>query len=798
MKIGICTALSWIVPLVLVPATAFAQASVPHRVQSFPLRDVRLGDGVFRAAMERNGRYLLELEPDRLLHAFRANAGLDPKGDSYGGWERDTIAGHSLGHYLRAVALQYAATGEEAFRERADYVVAELRACQEAGGDGFVFGFPRGREIFAELRNGAITSHAFNLNGCWVPFYNLHKTFAGLVEAHRQCGSEQALLVATDLADFLVALFAELDDAQMQSILDTEHGGINESFADLYALTGEEEYLALAERLFHHAVLDPLAAREDRLDGLHGNTQIPKVLGCARLYELTGKEEYRTIAEFFWRTVVEHHTYVNGGHGDSEYFGPPDLLSRRLGDTTETCNTYNMLRLTRYLFRWEPRAEYFAYYERALYNHILAHQHPETGMFVYKGLVDMPARKGFSSPFDSFWCCVGTGMENHAKYGESIFFHDGESLFVNLYVSSRLDWRDRGVTVELTTSLPYARTTTMAVLGEEGGIYSGLPLLGGATLRLGMEEPVALAIHLRVPTWLSGGMVVTVNGDPVATTSRGDGYATIERTWSDGDEISLEMPMDLRFETMPDDPKRVAFFIGPTLLCVDLGDDDPVPFLVCPREELLARIPHVEGDGITLLFPDDHLSFRTEGIGKPGDVVLRPHFAVHESRYTVYVDALTEAQWDARQREAAEEEEHRADLRRRTVDEVRLGVRESEREHALASSERSYAGTYQGRRWRDARDGGFIAFDLKVLPDAPMELMCTYWGGDRRRTFDVLVDDEVIATQVLNRLAEGEFVDVTYAVPETLTTGKETVRVTLRGRDVSHVGRVFGCRSVRR
>ena len=751
---------------------AGAQSRLPERreaeespsVRFFPLESVRLLDGVFRRAQEVNGRYLLALDSDRLLSNFRQFAGLAPKGEPYGGWEGDTIAGHSLGHYLGAVSLQYASTGDEAFRTRATYVVSELRACQLANGDGFVFGFPRGKEIFAELRRGDIRARPFDLNGCWVPLYNLHKTFAGLLEAHRHCGSEEALVVATALANFLVDVFAELNEEQMQSMLDAEQGGIAESFADLSSLTGDARHLAMAERLCHRKVLDPLAAREDRLDGLHGNTQIPKVLGAARLFELTGKTEYRTMASFFWQTVVDHHTYVNGGHGDSEYFGPPDRLSKRLGDTTETCNTYNMLRLTRFLFRWQPRAEQFDYYERALLNHILAHQHPETGMFVYKGLMDMPARKGFSSPFDSFWCCVGTGMENHAKYGESIFAREDDALFVNLYVSSRLTWRERGVTVVLESSLPF---------GEE------------VVLRVRTDAPIEMPIHLREPGWARGRMQVHAVDARLTPGGRLPSYVTVERTWHDGDELRIVLPMELRYESMPDDSQRIAFFHGPTLLCFDLGQDDPVPTLVAEQGKLL---------DVFTPDPEAPLTFRTKGDA----LILRPHFAVRENLYTVYVDALTPEQWTARQEDEARERTRHAELAARTLDEVQFGLADSERAHALTHSEKSYAGTYQGRRWRDARDGGFIAFDLRIDPAQPLELLGTYWGGERRRRFDILVDDVVVGTQVLERLSEGEFVEVAYPVPAALTRGKERVRVTMRGCELSHVGRVFGCRALRR
>ena len=389
----------------------------PGGVSPFPLEAVRLLPSPFLDAVNSNQRYLHKIEADRLLHNFRVHAGLKPKGETYGGWEADTIAGHSTGHYLTACSLMYGQTGDPESKKRADYIVSELAECQKAAGDGYVAAFTRrkdgkvedGRVVFDEIKRGEIRSAGFDLNGSWVPLYNWHKLFSGLFEANTHCGSTRALIVATALAGYIDGVFSKVNDDQLQKVLNCEHGGINESFAELYSRTNDKRWLALAERIRHHRTLDPMFAREDKLPGLHANTQIPKVIGLARLYELTGKPEYATAANFFWDTVTAKYSYAIGGNSDREHFQAPNSLARYITDQTcESCNTYNMLKLTRHLFAWDPRSSYFDYYERAHFNHMLAQHDPSTGMFAYMVPLMSGSARSYSTEFNDFWCCVGS------------------------------------------------------------------------------------------------------------------------------------------------------------------------------------------------------------------------------------------------------------------------------------------------------------------------------------------------------------------------------------------------------
>jgi len=746
---------------------AVVQDVVPLQARPFELKDVRLLEGPFKHAQDLQQRWLLELEPDRLLAWFRKEAGLEPKAPVYGGWESRGVAGHCLGHCLSGCALMYQSTGDERFRQRVDYIVSELAACQEANGDGYVAAIPEGKRVFAEVARGEIRSAGFDLNGSWVPFYTLHKLFAGLIDAYRLCDNEQALTVNKRLADWLEETLSGLDHDQMQKILACEHGGMNEVLADLYADTGDDRYLTLSRRFHHESVLDPLTQQVDRLNGLHANTQIPKLVGLARRYELTGDENDRKAAAFFWDRVVNHHSYCTGGHCINEHFGPPDTLNDRLGvNTTETCNVYNMLKLTRHLFMWEADARVADFYERALYNHILSSHHPDDGRVIYNLTLEMGGYKRYQTKFDSFTCCVGTGMENHAKYGANIYFHTDDKLYVNLFIASELNWRAKGLTLRQETRFPDEPSTT---------------------LTMNCRKPVKLALFIRCPYWLERDLSVVVNGTPVTVAFMPSSYAVVSGTWKDGDRIDIRLPMGLRLESMPDNPNRVAVLYGPIVLAGDLGPvDNPgatrpdfVPVLLTegrPVDEWMEPVP------------DRPCVFRTQDVGRPHDVTMRPFFRTHERRYSIFWDLFTDAQWHAKQTEYQAELERRRQMELATVDFFQPGEMQPERDHNL-KGERTETGEAMGRRWRHAVEGGWFSFTTKVLPDEPMQLVCTFWGDDAGgRVFDILIDGQKLVTQTLENNKPGAFYDETYAIPVSLTQGKSQVTV----RFQAHLGRMAG------
>ena len=612
--------------------------AVTNQVEPFSLQDVRLLDGPFKTAMARDAAYMLSLDPDRLLHNFRVNAGLPSAAVPLGNWEKPAseLRGHLTGHYLSACALMYASAGDTRFKERADFLVRELAKCQTALGDsGYLSAFPT-----------SLIERVERAEKVWAPYYTLHKILAGLLDAHRLCGNAQALVAASKFGDWVAARLSKLSDEQVEKMLDQEQGGISESMANLYALTGNPQHLQAARRLYHKRVMEPLAARQDKLSGLHANTQIPKIIGMARLYELTGEARYRTIAEFFWDRVADHHSYVIGGNSDHEGFGPPDKLNARVSPfTAESCNTYNMLKLTRHLFAWKPTAATADFYERALYNHILASQDPHTGQMAYHipvyGAWFMP----YNLPNESAWCCTGTGFENHAKYADSIYWHDAENLFVSLFIASELTWREKGLTVRQETRYPEEDTTR---------------------LTLHCKQPLTMALRIRYPGWAAHGMTASVNGLPFTHDANPGSFISIARVWKDGDRVDVKIPMSLRLVPMPDNPSRAAVCYGPVVLAGELGTNGiapPMPYAVKQSDFFKAQPPPMPVlltggrpvDEWIEAVPGKPLTFRTKGVGEPADITLVAFCALQPQRYSLYWDLYTTRdQWKARQTEEAE------------------------------------------------------------------------------------------------------------------------------------------------
>lgn len=758
-------------------------AAIPPVATPFALSEVRLLESPFKQAMDRNAGYLLSLEPDRFLHNTRLYAGLKPKGEIYGGWESQGIAGHSLGHYLTALSLHFAATGDARFRERIDYLIAELDECQQAYGDGYVGALPpKELAVMRAFKDGVVEpASPFNFKGgAWVPWYTQHKILAGLKDAWVLGGSPRAKVVALRLADWTDALTAGLTSAQQQAMLHVEHGGMIETLVDLHALTGNPRYLEVSRRFYHHAIFDPLVAGRDELNGRHANTQIPKIIGEARHYEVTGNPEARRLSEFFWDTVVKHRSWAIGGNSDREHFFPVGHAHEHLGpQTAETCNTYNMLKLTGHLHAWSPRVEFADYYERALYNHILASQEPRQGMFAYFVSLKSGHFKTYSTPADSFWCCVGSGMENHTKYGEAIYHHAGDALFINLFIPSELTWRDQGLRLTQHTAYPREKTTRFTI---------------------DSAPSAPLALRIRCPAWAAGPLVVELNGQPLAVASRPGDYTEIRRIWKASDHLRVTVPMGLRIESLENNADKIAFLYGPLVLAGDLGpapetasfpyaknqaENDRVPVASVPTLirstglDLLSALQPVAGDLLAFRF--------TSGVARPVGVTLRPFNTLFYERYTVYWDVLSPEAWQSREADAAQ----RARDEARVIDELRLGEQQSEIDHAVVS-DRSQIGDFRDRKWRDARDGGWFEFRLKIRRDTPQVLRCTYWGGDDgKRTFDLLLDGQPLATQTLARNRPGQFFDVDYPLPPDLLAGKDHVVIRLQSRADHLAGGLF-------
>ncbi|HEY9066432.1 MAG TPA: beta-L-arabinofuranosidase domain-containing protein [Burkholderiaceae bacterium] len=591
------------------------------RAQPFPLSRVRLLPGPFEAAQALDARYLLSLNADRLLHGFRANAGLAPKGLRYGGWEsEDLCPGHTLGHYLSACAMMWASTGQAEFRQRVTHVVDELRECQRAAHSGLVCAFPDGD---AQLRNALAGRPVTG-----VPWYTMHKILAGLRDAHVHAADPRALPVLTRLADWMVDASQGIDDQRFQQMLGIEHGGMNEVLADLHALTGEPRYLQLARRFNHRAILDPLAEGRDTLDGLHSNTQIPKVIGFARLAETTGEPRYAKAARYFWGNVVHRRSFATGGNGDGEFFFPPADTPKHLASakTMETCCTHNMLRLTRALFTAEPSVAYADYHERALFNGILASQDPDTGLVTYFQATRPGEAKLYGTAERSFWCCTGTGMENFAKLGDSIYFHDADALYVNQFIASTLDWADKGVRLRQTTSFPDEGSTRLSVQSA---------------------RPVRFALRLRHPAWCPQ-LTLRLNGRELVDSTEPGRYVQLDRVWRPGDVLEVALPMRLHLQPLPGANDIAAVMVGPVVLAARMGregmgpGDDIVASQYAYGEVLKSQrdLPRLAVQGRPLeelLRPaGERLRFRAAGSVPGQDIELVPFHRVAHERYSLY------------------------------------------------------------------------------------------------------------------------------------------------------------------
>lgn len=757
-------------------AAAASSTTLPAKARPLPLSDVRLRPSDYATAVEVNRSYLHRLQPDRLLHNFRKYAGLEPKAPIYGGWESDTISGHTLGHYMTALVLTYQQTGDTEMRRRADYIVDELAEAQAKRGNGYVGGLGRklkdgtivdGEQIFPEVMKGDIRSGGFDLNGSWSPLYTVHKLFAGLLDVHGAWGNPKALAVLTGLGGYFEKTFAALDDEQMQKLLGCEYGGLNESFAELYQRTGDRRWLTVAERIYDNRVLDPLVAGEDKLANFHANTQVPKLIGLARIHEVTGKPAPAKAARFFFDTVTQHHSYVIGGNSDREYFSKPDTVADHITESTcEHCNTYNMLKLARHLYSWQPDGAVFDYYERAHLNHVMSAQDPKTGGFTYMTPMMSGTTRGYSTvDDDAFWCCVGSGMESHAKHGDSVLWEGDGTLIVNLYVPVDATWAARKAKVTLDTQYPFEGESrlTLAALGKPG------------------RFPIAL----RVPGWASGKAVVTVNGAPVQPVVE-RGYAIVTRRWKAGDTVAITLPLELRTEATPGNDNVIAFLRGPLVLAGDLGSAEDkwegVDPAVVGADVLAAFTPTDPGRAI----------YATKGVVRPGDLNFVPFYRQYNRRSATYFRRFTDAGWKAEEAAFLAEQARMKDIAARSVDVMFLGEMQPERDHNL-TSDISFPASYRGRNGRDARSGGYFEFSMKVKP-GPLILQATYWGDERGRAFDILVDNVKVATQRLNGDKPGKFIDVEYPLPEALTKGKSSVRVRFVPHDRSSAGPVFGVR----
>ncbi len=777
----------------------------------FALQDVKLLDSPFKHAMDLNVKVLLEYDVDRLLAPFLKESGLEPKGEPFSNWEG--LDGHVGGHYLSALAIHYAATGNPELKKRMDYMLSELALCAAARNDGYIGGVPNGDILWDEIRKGNVQK----VWEWWVPWYNVHKTYAGLRDAYVYTGSKPALNMFLNFCDWAVNLTDCLTDEQMQQMLGCEFGGMNEMFADAYDFTGDEKYLRTAGRFTHHDLYDGLHDGVDNLDNRHANTQVPKVVGFQRVGESAGDPEYTKTADFFWNTVVHNRSLSIGGNSRREHFASAADAKSYVDDREgpESCNTNNMLKLTEGLFRQHPDSRYADFYERALYNHILSTQHPEHGGYVYFTSARPGHYRVYSKPNSAMWCCVGTGMENHGKYGQFIYTHSGdsvagESLWVNLFIPSELNWREKGVKVRQENNFPQEEATALTV---------------------NLTQPATFTMNLRKPVW-SDNVRVSVNGKPVKTVVDKDGYIALNREWNDGDRVEMMLPMHVEIEELAYLPQYVSIVRGPIVMAARyegpedlpglIADDHrwghiahgelvsvfDTPLLIGERKDLkkkLNAMKPVEGkpmtykiEGVASLNRKDSKGDKTKSLtaaGEVNDILLEPFANIHDSRYILYWLSMTPKEYAAYQVTARKDEEMRLALDARTVDAVNTGEQQPEADHGM-KNRNSGSGNFNGEPWRDASSGGHFSYEMSTEGKDNLKLRVRYWGNETGpKKFNILIDDQPLASvDNSDKWNSNEFIEEEYEIPSSMLSGKKQVNVKFTPEQGNSTGSIYHVR----
>jgi len=610
----------------------------------FPLSDVKLLEGTFKHARDLNIQTILKYNVDRLLAGYRKQAGLQPRDSIYKNW--DGLDGHVGGHYLSALAMNYAATKNSECKKRMDYMIAELKACQDANsknnpswGIGYAGAVPNSKEIWSTLKIGDLKAY----RSAWVPWYNVHKMFTGLRDAWLYADNQDAKTIFLKFCDWAIDITSALSDEQMQSMLDVEHGGMNEIFADAYQITKNEKYLTAAKRFSHKMLLDAMAVEKDNLDNKHANTQVPKAIGFARIGEVSNDDKFSKAGNFFWQTVTTNRSLAFGGNSRREFFPSVAACSDFINDVEgpESCNSYNMLKLTEDLFRKEPSAKYIDYYERTLYNHILSTQHPVHGGYVYFTPARPQHYRVYSSPNEGMWCCVGSGMENHSKYNEVIYTHQHDSLYLNLFIASELNWKEKEIKIKQETQFPFEEQTKFTI----------------------SEGNSDFTLMIRYPSWVKeGALKVFINGNPFSFTSAPSLYIAVKRKWTKGDVVKVILPMHNSLEHLPNVSHYIAIMHGPILLGAKTGtedlkglvaDDSRWGHIASGKRLPVDKAPIIIEDNISSIasklkpIPGKPLMFSASLIkmANPISVTFEPFFKVHDSRYMMYWMALTNSQY---------------------------------------------------------------------------------------------------------------------------------------------------------
>lgn len=761
--------------LLFICITIVCAQETTNKLKYFDLKDVKLLDSPFKNAQEIDKKYLLDLNADRLLAPFLREAGLPQKAQSYTNWENTGLDGHIGGHYVSALSLMYASTGDAQIKDRLDYMISELKRCQDENENGYIGGVPGGKAIWDEIAKGDIRASGFGLNNRWVPLYNIHKTYAGLRDAYLIAGNQTAKDMLIQMTDWAIKLVANLSDEEIQDMLRSEHGGLNETFADVAVITGDEKYLKLAHQFSHQLILNPLLLHEDKLTGLHANTQIPKVLGFKRIADIEGNGAWSEASLFFWKTVVEHRSVSIGGNSVREHFHPSNDFSSMMtsNEGPETCNTYNMLRLSKMLYQTSLDKKYIDFYEKALYNHILSSQHPQTGGLVYFTQMRPGHYRVYSQPQTSMWCCVGSGIESHAKYGEMIYAHIDNDLYVNLFIPSALNWKEKNIEVIQENKFPDKQQTEITVNPKDKREFT---------------------IYIRYPSWIEkGAMRIHLNGNPYPSDEK-DGYLAIKRVWKKGDRINVELPMNIVAEQLPDKSNYYSFRYGPIVLAAKTGTDNmnglfaddsrgghiahgtlfplsEMPLLVSNKDDIISKMKPVPGKPLTFILSN---LYSTK---YPTELEFIPFFRLHESRYIIYLQQTTPEGLASLREQIMRNEQERIILDSKTIDKVACGEQQPESDHFIQFEE-SQTGSFENIHWREAK--GWFSYLMNNKEKKAKVLYVQYFNSDKSLDYEILINGVKGKKENMNNNPHSDLQFMLLDIPND-EIGKEVLEVMFTG-----------------
>lgn len=739
--------------------------------------EVKLLDGIFKVSENKGKEYLVYLDIDRLIAPCYEAIGLKPKKERYGGWEQKAISGHSLGHFLSALSHMYVATGDLNIKEKLNYVIDELSYLQDLDKTGYVSGFKK--DCFNKVFSRDFNVTRFELGDSWVPWYSIHKIYAGLLDVYKLVHNEKALSVLIKLSDWAKEGLDNLTEEEFDKMLYCEHGGMCEFFGELYEVTQDNKYLELAIRFIDKEIIYPLIDKKDELEGKHANTQIPKVLGIAKIYDITKEEKYKNASEYFWDIVTNERSYAIGGNSIDEHFGK--IGSEALGVTTaETCNTYNMLKLTEYLYKWNHDVKYMDYYEKALYNHILASQDPISGMKTYFVSTKPGHFKVYCSKDNSFWCCTGTGMENPAKYIRNIYYEEDNKIYINLFISSSMKIEDKNIKISQITDFPKEEKTKIVIEESNNETYE---------------------IKVRIPYWIKDDFKVKVNEREIDI-KEDDGYISINRLWEENDILEVSLNMDLHIYKSREDKKKVCFMYGPLVLAGALGRDN------FPETDILEdhlKLNHYKGIDVPILISDDtdllknikkiennNLEFEVD-INNETDnykIKLIPFYEIHHERYTIYFNSMTKDEY--KNKEFLNYDELLEDI---TIDKINFSEQQMEIEHKLESynSNSGYSLEY-GRGYREAKDNGYFSFELYKGEDEEVYLSLNNIKNQENIGFIIYIENKIIEGEKLKKEANNIINDNFYNIPKEILRGKEKIKITIKAKEKLSTGKIFSAR----